>query len=186
MMPIAGGGGKRDLQARSEYSPGARPPAQSMAAGAPGTAGGRDFDHWLDGVRGSPRRSHRGCGWRHGKRNLRGASAAASARTIHIEQGFRVELVAAEPLVADPVSIAWDAAGRMWLAEMADYPTGGPAGRIRRLEDSDGDGFPDRASIFVAGLAYPTSVLPLRGGILVAAAPDIPFPRRPRRRRRRR
>jgi putative membrane-bound dehydrogenase-like protein len=104
-----------------------------------------------------------------------GLPPAASARTIHIEQGFQVELVAAEPLVADPVSIAWDAAGRMWLAEMADYPTGGPAGRIRRLEDSDGDGFPDRASIFVAGLAYPTSVLPLRGGILVAAAPDILF-----------
>src|ERR1051325_4855670 len=59
-----------------------------------------------------------------------------------------IELVAAEPDVVSPVAIAWDADGRMFVAEMSDYPTGPKGGRIRMLEDRDGDGRYERATIF--------------------------------------
>ncbi|MHB1557470.1 MAG: DUF7133 domain-containing protein, partial [Isosphaeraceae bacterium] len=51
-----------------------------------------------------------------------------------------IELVASEPQVASPVAIAWDEEGRLFVAEMLDYPTAATAGRIRMLEDRDGDG----------------------------------------------
>ncbi|HEX4144226.1 MAG TPA: PVC-type heme-binding CxxCH protein [Pirellulales bacterium] len=86
-----------------------------------------------------------------------------------------VELVAAEPEVVSPVAIAWDAAGRMYVAEMEDYPVGPGKGRIRLLEDRDHDGRYETASVFADGISFPTSVLPSRGGLLVAAAPDILF-----------
>src|SRR5438093_11490237 len=51
-----------------------------------------------------------------------------------------IELVAAEPDVVSPVSIAWDEDGRMYVAEMRDYPTATTGGCIKLLEDRDGDG----------------------------------------------
>src|SRR5690606_14439991 len=71
--------------------------------------------------------------------------AEDSLSRIHLPEGFRVELAAAEPLLLDPVAFDWDAQGRLWVIEMADYPEGidgqgAPGGRLRRLEDSDGDG----------------------------------------------
>ncbi len=98
--------------------------------------------------------------------------------TIHVPEGYVVELVAAEPLVADPVAVAWDARGRLWVAEMADYPLGidnrgTPGGRIRVLEDTDGDGRYDRSTVFLEGVAFPGGVLPWGSGALVTAAPEI-------------
>jgi putative membrane-bound dehydrogenase-like protein len=98
---------------------------------------------------------------------------AAALASFHIDPLFRIELVAAEPHVADPVAIAWDARGRLWVAEMADYPTGKEGGRVRLLEDLDGDGRIDRAVLFAEGLTLPNGVLPFRRGVLVTAAPDI-------------
>ena len=91
---------------------------------------------------------------------------------------LQVELVVAEPLVQSPVAIDWDARGRMWVCEMFDYPTGvderwKPGGRIKILSDSDGDGRPDRAALFLDGLPFPTGVTCWRGGALICAAPDI-------------
>ena len=86
-----------------------------------------------------------------------------------------IELVAAEPLVESPVAMAWDAAGRLYVAEMRDYPNAREGGRIRRLEDRDGDGFHETASVFADGLPFPNSVLPFRDGLLVTAAPGIWF-----------
>ena len=61
---------------------------------------------------------------------------------------------------------------------MRDYPLGlgdgkGPGGRIRRLRDTDGDGRADESVVFAEGLSYPTSITPWRGGVLVAAPPEI-------------
>ena len=58
---------------------------------------------------------------------------------------------------------------------MIDYPVAPPAGRIRRLEDRDGDGVYERATVFADGLPFPNGVLPCFGGVLVTAAPDIVF-----------
>src|SRR5262245_6948169 len=71
------------------------------------------------------------------------AESQAAMRLADSE--LTVELVAAEPDVVSPVAIAWDAAGRLFVAEMRDYPEAATAGQIRRLEDADGDGRYERA-----------------------------------------
>ncbi len=107
-------------------------------------------------------------------------SAAESLARIRVPEGYRVELAAAEPLTTDPVAIDWDAAGRLWVVEMADYPlgldgNGKPGGRVRVLEDTDGDGRHDRSTVFAEGLEFPTGLLVWRDGVLVTAAPDLLF-----------
>jgi putative membrane-bound dehydrogenase-like protein len=84
-----------------------------------------------------------------------------------------VELVAAEPDVRAPVALAWDADDRMFVAEMTDYPSGPVSGRIRLLEDRDGDGRCESSRIFAADLAFPNGLMAWREGVLVTAAPDI-------------
>ena len=103
-----------------------------------------------------------------------------SLKKIHVRNGYGVELVAAEPLTIDPVAIDWDTAGRLWVVEMADYPLGmdgkgAPGGRVRVLEDTDGDGRYDKSTLFADGLNFPTGLLTWRGGVIVTAAPDILF-----------
>jgi putative membrane-bound dehydrogenase-like protein len=88
---------------------------------------------------------------------------------------LQIELVAADPDVISPVAMAWDENGRLFVAEMSDYPSGPTAGRITMLEDRDGDGRYERASVFADKLAFPNSVLPWNGGLLVTTAPDILF-----------
>jgi putative membrane-bound dehydrogenase-like protein len=102
----------------------------------------------------------------------------ASLRSIRTRPGFAVELVAAEPLVQSPIAFAWGADGKLWVVEMGDYPLGldnkgKPGGRVKYLEDTDGDGKYDKVTIFLDGLSFPTSVLPWRKGVLVTCAPDI-------------
>ncbi len=91
------------------------------------------------------------------------------------DTNLTVELVAAEPDVRAPVAIAWDADGRMFVAEMTDYPSGPVNGRIRLLEDRDGDGRYEHAIVFATNLAFPNGVMPWKNGVLVTAAPDIWF-----------
>lgn len=92
--------------------------------------------------------------------------------------GFQIELVAAEPVVIDPVYLDWDAKGRMWIVEMRDYPLGidgkgQPGGQVKILYDDNRDGRMDRAVPFLTDLPFPSSVLPYGKGALVAAAPDL-------------
>ena len=103
-----------------------------------------------------------------------------SLKKIHVRNGYGVELVAAEPLTMDPVAIDWDAAGRLWVVEMADYPLGmdgkgKPGGRVRVLEDTNGDGRYDKSTLFADGLSFPTGLLTWRDGVIVTAAPEILF-----------
>lgn len=107
------------------------------------------------------------------------ATAAADAlQTFRIQDGFRMELVASEPLVLDPIDMAFDENGRLWVVEMIDYPFGPkeqnpPQGRIRVLDDANGDGRMDSSHVFAEGLAWPTALALWDGGVFVAAAPDI-------------
>ncbi|MEA3211664.1 MAG: hypothetical protein QOE70_4721 [Chthoniobacter sp.] len=105
-------------------------------------------------------------------------SPEESQAAIRVRAGFKVELVAAEPLIVDPVAFEWDARGRLWVVEMRDYPLGmdgkgKPGGVVKVLEDTDGDGRYDKATPFLEDLPFPTGVLPWRKGALICAAPDI-------------
>ena len=95
--------------------------------------------------------------------------------TIQIRDGFRIELVASEPLIVSPVAIAFDEYGRLFVAEMRDYSErrDEKLGRIKLLEDTDGNGRFDHATIYAEGLAWPTAVICYDGGIFVGASPDI-------------
>lgn len=103
---------------------------------------------------------------------------AEERATFQLAGGLRVELVAAEPQVVDPVAMAFDEHGRLWVCEMIDYPYDErdgqpPRGRVRLLRDEDGDGRYERATVFRDGLSWPTAVAPARGGVLVVAAPRV-------------
>ncbi|HEY8506062.1 MAG TPA: PVC-type heme-binding CxxCH protein, partial [Gemmataceae bacterium] len=105
-------------------------------------------------------------------------SPRQSLKLMQARPGFEVELVAAEPLVQDPVAFAWGPDGKLWVVEMGDYPLGVDdkgtvGGRVRFLEDTDGDGRYDRSTVFLDRLGYPTGVAPWRKGVLVTCAPDI-------------
>ncbi len=99
--------------------------------------------------------------------------------TFRLPKGFEIDLVATEPDVIDPVAMAFDEVGRIFVAEMRGYPNGGVAtghitsGRIKLLEDRDGDGVYETSHVYAQGLRFPTGVLPWRGGLIVANAPDI-------------
>ncbi|MBL8825906.1 MAG: c-type cytochrome [Planctomycetaceae bacterium] len=98
--------------------------------------------------------------------------------TFVLPEGFDIELVAAEPLVRDPIAIAWGADGKLWVVEMGDYPLGVDGkgsfgGNVKFLVDDDGDGRYDRATTFLPGLPFPTGVLPWGKGVIVSAAPEI-------------
>ncbi len=91
------------------------------------------------------------------------------------DERLTVDLVAREPEVDSPVAICWDGDARMYVAEMVDYPTGPPAGRVRLLEDRDNDGVYEQATTFAGGLNFPNGVLAALGGVFVTAAPDLLF-----------
>src|SRR5207248_2048195 len=99
---------------------------------------------------------------------------------FHIAPGLRVELVAAEPQIESPVAIAFDEDGRLWVVEMRDYPNGPgrgkkPEGRIKILEDKDGDGFYETSTVFADGLLFANGLMPWRGGVVVTAAPHVTY-----------
>ncbi len=105
---------------------------------------------------------------------------AEALKAFEVAPGLRVELVAAEPLVASPCAIAFDAKGRLFVAENRGYPIGPkegekPAGVIAMLEDADGDGRMDKRTVFADGLSFPNGVLPWKGGLIVTCAPDVLF-----------
>lgn len=102
--------------------------------------------------------------------------------TFKTQPGYRLELIAHEPVIEDPVAISFDADGRLFVAEMRGYmpnPEGTGEdvanGRVTMLEDVDGDGTYKKATVFVDGLVLPRSVMCVNGGILVATPPTVWF-----------
>ncbi len=115
-----------------------------------------------------------------------GKEPAEALQAFQIQQGFKLELVASEPNVVDPIDAAFDEYGRMFVVEMRDYPfqpQQRPAknvaakaenfGSIRRLEDTDGDGKYDRSVVFADKLRWPQSVACYKGGVFVLAPPTL-------------
>ncbi len=103
---------------------------------------------------------------------------AEALKTFETADGFRLELVAHEPMVNEPVAAAFDESGRMYVAELRHYPYqpgegAGPRGRVRLLEDRDGDGRFDVSHVFAEGLIWPTGVAVWKQGVYVSAPPHI-------------
>ncbi len=99
---------------------------------------------------------------------------------LRVAPGFRVELVAAEPLVEDPVAIAWDPRGRLFVVEMRGFMPDvdgkgedQPVGRVVLLDDEDRDGVMDRGTVFLDGLVMPRAVAVTSRGVLVAEPPHL-------------
>lgn len=101
---------------------------------------------------------------------------------FQLQPGFRIELVASEPMIEAPVAAAFDESGRLWVVEMRTYMpdvegTGElePRNRILILEDTDGDGKMDKSTVFLDDLVLPRGVAPTHGGALVIEPPNLLF-----------
>lgn len=110
-----------------------------------------------------------------GKRPL---TPAESISRMNLADDLKVEVVASEPLVIDPVAVEFGPDGKLWVVEMRDYPAGmdgnyKPGGVVKYLEDLDQDGRYDKATVFLEGLAFPTGLMVWKQGILVCTAPDV-------------
>ncbi|MFP6598687.1 MAG: PVC-type heme-binding CxxCH protein, partial [Candidatus Hydrogenedentota bacterium] len=97
------------------------------------------------------------------------------AETFLIHPDFEMQLVAAEPLVHDPIAMAFDERGRLFAVEMRGYSERRDEniGAIRLLTDTDRDGVYDTSDVYVDGLAWPTAVACYDGGVYVGVPPDI-------------
>ncbi len=100
---------------------------------------------------------------------------AEALGTLKINRGYRIERFASEPSVVSPVAMDFDENGNIYVVEDRAYPLNvkGKVGRVKMLRDSNGDGIPDKASIFAEGLVLPTGVMRWKKGILVTDAPDV-------------
>jgi mono/diheme cytochrome c family protein/glucose/arabinose dehydrogenase len=101
-------------------------------------------------------------------------------QAFHIAPGFEIELVAAEPLVEDPVAMAWDEHARLYVVEMRGYMPDAygngseePVGQVVRLEDTDGDGQMDKSEIVLGGMVNPRAVAVVNEGVLIAEPPNL-------------
>ena len=124
-----------------------------------GVRGGR---HWIDQATAAP------------------CSPSEALQRFRLEPGFEVRLVAAEPLVRDPVAIAFDRWGRLFVVEYGDYPSGpedggDPLSRVVFLEDVNQDGTADRRHVFADKLHFAHSLMPYDDGFLVAAQTKLLF-----------
>lgn len=107
-------------------------------------------------------------------------SPEESLKAIKLKAGFHAEIVAAEPLIRSPMAMEFDEFGRAFVVELPEYnqyasPKPHGRGDVKMLEDLDGDGRFDKATVYVGDLDYPTAVACWDGGILVGVAPDILF-----------
>jgi putative membrane-bound dehydrogenase-like protein len=112
---------------------------------------------------------------------------ADAPKSFEVLDRFRMQLIAAEPLIASPVALEYDEHGQGWVLEMRDYPFTDkntdkpfaektadlPLGRIRILRDTNGDGVFDESRIFADDISWPTGLAFWKGGAIVAATPDI-------------
>jgi putative membrane-bound dehydrogenase-like protein len=108
-----------------------------------------------------------------------GLPAEEAARVMKLPEGFSVKVAAAEPDVKQPIAMALDDRGRLWVAEAYTYPIRAPEGqgrdRILIFEDTDGDGRFDKRTVFMEGLNLVSGLEVGFGGVFVGAAPYLLF-----------
>lgn len=107
-------------------------------------------------------------------------SPEAAMNTFIMPPGYRLELVASEPMIEEPILIDWDPDGRLWVLEQRGYmrdlqatDESAPLGRVSVLEDTNGDGAMDRKTVFMDGLVQPRALRVLDRGVLVGEPPNL-------------
>ncbi len=101
-------------------------------------------------------------------------SAEAALSTFTIEPGFKIELVASEPLINDPVAITVDEYGRMYVVEMQGVPFNKSGiGRVVLLTDTNNDGKMDSSTVFADSLILPTGVMRWKKGVIITDPPNV-------------
>ena len=105
---------------------------------------------------------------------LKNLSPSEALQRFYLPEGYKIELVASEPLIGEPVSVAWDGDGRMYVAQMLTYMQdvdatneNMPWSRVSLLEDVNGDGQMDKSSVYIDSLVLPRIVLPLDDRVIV-------------------
>ncbi|MPY91048.1 MAG: dehydrogenase [Luteitalea sp.] len=106
-------------------------------------------------------------------------SPAEAIKTFYMPPGYRLELVASEPLIQDPIVFDWDLDGRLWAVEMPGYMSDiaasgerDPIGRVVVLEDVNDDGRMDKRTVFADGLVLARALKVLDRGVLVGEPPN--------------
>ena len=101
-------------------------------------------------------------------------SAQAALSTFTIEPGFKIELVASDPLISDPVDMMIDEYGRMYVVEMPGMPLNKSGkGKVKLLADTDGDGKMDKSTVFTDSLILPTGVMRWKKGVIITDPPNV-------------
>src|ERR1700744_6149905 len=108
------------------------------------------------------------------------ASPEESPKQIEVDPGLKPELIANEPNIISPVAIRFDEEGRLWVAQMCDYPTGATKdapqrSRISILRDKDCVGFYETATVFADNLSFVTGIQPWKGGVFVTMAGKVAY-----------
>jgi len=103
-----------------------------------------------------------------------GLTPEEAIKTFTLQDDFQIELIAAEPLIADPVDMEFDEHGNLYVVEMHGYPLDkSGTGNIKLLTDTDGDGKMDKSVLFADNLMFPTGVMRWKKGILVTDPPHV-------------
>jgi putative membrane-bound dehydrogenase-like protein len=103
-----------------------------------------------------------------------GIAAKDALATLQVADGFKIEMIASEPLITSPVDMEIDEYGRMYVVEMHGYPLDkSGSGNIVILSDTNGDGIMDKRTVFKEGLVLPTGILRWKKGLLVTDSPNI-------------
>ena len=104
-----------------------------------------------------------------------------AAKHFQIPPGFELTLFASEPLIqGNPMAMAWDARGRLWLLESKDYPNNRqPPGQgndvVKIIEDTNGDGRADKSTVFADKLSITSGLVFANGGVIVSVAGEFVF-----------
>ncbi|MDX1636648.1 MAG: DUF6807 family protein [Balneolaceae bacterium] len=114
-------------------------------------------------------------------RNAEFLTPEAAVREMTVQDGFRVNVWAAEPMMTQPMAFTWDDRGRLWIAENRDYESRGDGfsssgdSRILILEDTDRDGKADKRTVFLEGIAFPSALAVGFDGVFIGAPPNLLF-----------
>src|SRR5262245_39330416 len=111
-------------------------------------------------------------------------SPQEALQTFSLPPGFRIEIVATEPMIHEPVALDFDPDGRLWVVEMRSYMPdvdgkgeNQPINRVVVLEDTDKDGRMDKSTVFMDGLGMVRTVKVLKGGVLIGDPPNLWYAR---------
>lgn len=107
-------------------------------------------------------------------------SPEQAVATMAIPEGFKVDIFAAEPDIAEPIAFCFDDRGRIWVAENFNYRTrrehtSEPVSRIQILEDTNGDGVFDKKKTFTDTLTFTSGLACGFGGVFVGSPPNLTF-----------